>query len=151
MDERANGDEGEPWLRLLPSASEKNVDRRPDPQTAYVDMIGYLPPRVASRFAFTGKVDPDALAIQEQLRSHAFSSGVFDDKTVQLIVFAMMVVELSDAATMHAHAARRAGATWEELQAIVTLGSVFRGVPAANRGADILAKVAKQEWAEQQG
>lgn len=150
MADRADSESGNDWLRVFVSEKREGMGQAPDTETAYVDMIGYLPPRVASRFAVTGALDPDALAIQEKLRSHAFTAGVFDDKTVQLIVFAMMVVELSDAATMHVHAARRAGASWEELQAIVTLASVFRGVPAANRGADILAKVAKQEWAERQ-
>ena len=46
---------------------------------------------------------------------------------------------------MHGIAARRAGATWEELQAVISLCFLFRGLPAANRGAEILANIAKRE------
>ena len=45
---------------------------------------------------------------------------------------------MSDAAQLHAIAARRAGASWEEMQAVVSLCFLFRGLPAANRGAEIL-------------
>lgn len=141
--------EDDSWVEVL-GAGAGDGQTQTAPTEAYEDMIGYLPPRVASRFEVTGRIDPVALAIQEQLRTHAMTPGVFDNKTIQLIVFAMMVVELSDAALMHAFAARRAGASWEELQAIVTLCSVFRGVPAANRGAEILARVAKEEWSAAQ-
>ena len=52
---------------------------------------------------------------------------------------------VSDAAQLHAIAARKAGASWEEMQAIVSLCFLFHGLPAANRGAEILANVAKRE------
>jgi 4-carboxymuconolactone decarboxylase len=55
------------------------------------------------------------------------------------------MAELSDAATIHGVAARRAGASWGELQAIVNLAYIFRGVSAANRGAEILVKIAERE------
>ena len=42
-------------------------------------------------------------------------------------------------------AARRAGASWEEMQAVINLCFLFRGLPAANRGAEILANIAKRE------
>jgi 4-carboxymuconolactone decarboxylase len=116
-------------------------------RASYRDMIGQVPPRVDARLQITGALDPVALRLQEQIRDHAMASGVFDEKTTQLMVFAMMMAELSDAAHLHATAARRAGASWQELQAVITLCAVFRGVPAANRGADILAKVAEKEAA----
>jgi 4-carboxymuconolactone decarboxylase len=114
-------------------------------RASYRDMIGFVPPRVGARLEVTGALDPVALSLQEQLRDHAMKPGLFHEKTIQLMVFAMMMAELSDAAHLHATAARRAGASWEELQAVITLCAVFRGVPAANRGADILAKVAEKE------
>ena len=54
-------------------------------------------------------------------------------------------MELSDATQLHAVAARRPGTTWEEMQAVISLCFLFRGLPAANRGAEILANVAKRE------
>jgi alkylhydroperoxidase/carboxymuconolactone decarboxylase family protein YurZ len=54
-------------------------------------------------------------------------------------------MDMSDAAQLHAIAARRAGASWVEMQSVVSLCFLFRGLPAANRGAEILANVAKRE------
>ena len=54
---------------------------------------------------------------------------------------------LGDAARLHAIAARRAGASWEELHAVVGLAYLFRGMPAANLGAEVLRKLAEAEGA----
>jgi 4-carboxymuconolactone decarboxylase len=61
------------------------------------------------------------------------------------MLFGMLLMDLSDAAPLHAIAARRAGASWEELQGVINLCFLFRGLPAANRGAEILANLAKRE------
>jgi alkylhydroperoxidase/carboxymuconolactone decarboxylase family protein YurZ len=111
----------------------------------YRRMIGFLPPRVEARLNVTGALDPQVLALQEKLRERALNPACFDAKTVQLLTFGILIVELSDAAVMHGCAARRAGATWEELQAVINLCSAFRGLPAANRGAEVLVKVAQRE------
>ena len=66
-------------------------------------------------------------------------------KTVQLMLFGMLLMDLNDAAPLHCIAARKAGASWEELQAVINLAFLFRGLSAANRGAEILANVAKRE------
>lgn len=114
--------------------------------SGYEDMLGFLPPRVAARFHVTGALDPQLLELQEHIRDHALSLPCFDNKTTQLLVFAMLMMELSDAARMHAIAARRAGATWEELQGVVSLCYLFRGLSAANRGAELLANLAKDGY-----
>ena len=62
-----------------------------------------------------------------------------------LLSFGHRGMDLSDAAQLHAIAARKAGASWEEMQAVVSLCFLFRGLPAANRGAEILANLAKRE------
>lgn len=111
----------------------------------YRDLLGFLPPRVEARLHVTGALDPAIVELQEQLRSHAMDTDCFEPKIVQLMLFGMLMVELSDAATMHGIAARRAGASWKELQAVISLAYVFRGVSAANRGADILAEIARRE------
>lgn len=111
----------------------------------YREMLGFLPPRVQARLHVTGALDPALLELQEKIRSHAMNPACFDPKTVQLMIFGMLVVGLSDAATIHGIAARRAGATWEEMQAVVSLAYLFRGVSAANRGADLLAQIAQRE------
>jgi alkylhydroperoxidase/carboxymuconolactone decarboxylase family protein YurZ len=111
----------------------------------YQELLGFVPPRIEARFAVTGALDPDLLDLQERLRAHAMYPKCFDVKTAQLMLFGMLLMDLSDAAQLHAMAARRAGATWEELQATVSLCFLFRGLSAANRGAEILANLAKRE------
>src|SRR6516164_4664097 len=111
----------------------------------YEELLGFVPPRIEARFAVTGALDPDLLGLQERLRAHAMYPKCFDVKTAQLMLFGMLLMDLSDAAQLHALAARRAGATWEELQAMVSLCFLFRGLSAANRGAEILANLARRE------
>lgn len=111
----------------------------------YRDLLGYVPPRIQSRFHVTGALDPKMLDLQEQMRTHAMYTDVLDPKTVQLMLFGMLLMDMNDAATTHGLAARRAGAGWAELQAVISLCFLFRGLPAANRGADILADLAQRE------
>lgn len=111
----------------------------------YEDLIGFVPPRIEARLAVTGAIDPKLLELQEAVRAHAMYPSCFDAKTSQLMLFGMLLLDLNDAATLHAIAARRAGATWEEMQAVVSLAYLFRGLSAANRGAEILAHLADRE------
>ena len=100
---------------------------------------------MATRFAVSGALDPALLDLQEAARAHAFATPCFDEKTKQLMIFGIMLGQLNDAARIHAIAARRAGASWDELHAVIGLCYTFRGVPAANRGAEMLAEVAMHE------
>lgn len=121
-----------------------------DPQAAsrgqsYREMVGYLPPRVETRFAISGALDPELLDLQERTRAHTLATPHFDEKTKQLMIVAIMLSQLNEAAKVHAIAARRAGASWDELHAVIGLCYTFRGVPAANRGSEMLAEIAVQE------
>ena len=111
----------------------------------YQDLLGFVPPRIEARINVTGALDPVLLDLQERMREQAMYPRCFDTKTAQLMLFGMLLMDLNDAAPLHAIAARRAGATWEELQAVISLCFLFRGLSAANRGAEILANVAKRE------
>ena len=73
--------------------------------------------------AVTGALDPTLLDMQEKMREHAMYPKCFDVKTAQLMLFGMLLMDLSDAAQLHGIAARRAGASFEELQAVVSLCS----------------------------
>ena len=117
----------------------------------YKELLGFVPPRIEARLAVTGALDPELLDLQERLRAHAMYPRCFDVKTAQLMLFGMLLMDLNDAAQLHALAARRAGATWEELQATVSLCFLFRGLSAANRGAEILANLAKLEEKKDEG
>lgn len=111
----------------------------------YEDLIGFLPPRIEARFAVTGALDPMMLDLQEKIREHGMYPKSFDVKTAQLMLFGMLLMDGSDAAVLHAMAARRAGASWQELQDTVNLCFLFRGLSAANRGAELLANIAHRE------
>jgi 4-carboxymuconolactone decarboxylase len=111
----------------------------------YKDLIGFVPPRIEARINVTGALDPTLLDMQERMRAHAMYPKCFDVKTAQLMLFGMLLMDMNDAAPLHGIAARRAGATWEEMQAVVSLAFLFRGLSAANRGAELLANIAKRE------
>ncbi len=113
---------------------------------SYVELFGSLPPMPGARFAFSGNVDPEGLRLLERLRAHAFHSPVFDTKTTNLMLFAMLLVErLQPAAQVHALAARRAGASWEELAKVVELASATGALAAANMGAGVLQALREKE------
>lgn len=118
-------------------------DKVQEYRDSYVELFGFVPPRVQARADLLARLDPALLAMQEQLRRHCMYPPAFDLKTSQLMVFGMLLVNLQDAARTHAIAAYRAGATLEELSAVVNLAFLFRGFSAANYGAEILQGLVK--------
>jgi 4-carboxymuconolactone decarboxylase len=111
----------------------------------YVELFGSLPPLPAARFEFSGAVNPEFLRLAEQMRAHTFYSDVFDLKTTHLILFGMLLVEHNAAAQMHALAARRAGATWQELHKVVELASTTGALGPANQGSAMLKTLHDKE------
>lgn len=111
----------------------------------YQQLLGFVPPRIEARLSVTGALDPTMVDLQEQMREHAMYPACFDIKTAQLMLFGMLLMDMSDAMFLHGIAARRAGATWEEMQAVVNLCFLFRGLSAANRGAETLSNIAERE------
>lgn len=138
--------------RIDKDVVEKKIGTYADPNATldernaiYKELIGFVPPRIEARMAVTGALDPKLLDLQEQMRAHAMYPKCFDVKTAQLMLFGMLLMDMNDAAVLHGIAARRAGATWEEMQAVISLCFLFRGLSAANRGAELLANIAKRE------
>lgn len=113
----------------------------------YVELLGFVPPRIQARTEMGARIDPELLRLQEELRIKAMYPDCFDVKTAQLMLFGILLALMSDAARLHAIAARRAGATWEELHAVANLAFLFRGLSAANVGAETLMKLAEEEAA----
>lgn len=109
----------------------------------YVELLGFVPPRIQARTDLLARLDPELLATQEELRRHCMYPDCFDTKTSQLFLFAILLTNLQDAAKLHALAAYRAGATFEELSAVVNFVFLFRGLSAANLGAEILQGIAR--------
>jgi 4-carboxymuconolactone decarboxylase len=116
-----------------------------DYRATYEGLVGFVPPRVAARFAESGEHNPEVLLAQERLRNLIMYPEALDQKTVQLILFGILHAKLSDAAKLHGVAARRAGASWDELRAVVDLAFLFTGFSAANRGPQVLQEIAQLE------
>jgi 4-carboxymuconolactone decarboxylase len=113
----------------------------------YEELIGFVPPRILARSELGARLEPELFRLQEAVRMRAMYPDCFDVKTAQLMLFGILLALMGDAARLHAIAARRAGASWEELHAVVGLAYLFRGMPAANLGAEILLKLAEAEGA----
>ena len=111
----------------------------------YVELFGMLPPLPTARFEFSSEINPEFLRLSEQLRAHAFYSDVFDVKMTNLILFGMLLVEHNAAAQMHALAARRAGATWQELHKVVELAAATQSLGPANQGSSMLKSLRDKE------
>ena len=114
----------------------------------YNELIGFVPPRIIARTDLLARIDPKLLSLQEEMRQRAMYPDCFDVKTAQLMLFGMLLMTLADATRLHAIAARRAGATWEEMSGVVNLAFLFRGLPAANLGAQIIQEIAEREAKE---
>ncbi len=125
-----------PDLKMEPTELEELRKR-------YEELIGFVPPRIQARTDLLARLDPEFLTLQEELRRRAMYPECFDVKTSQLMLFGILLALVSDAAHLHARAAYRAGASWEELSAVVNLAFLFRGLPAANLGAQVLQDIAK--------
>jgi alkylhydroperoxidase/carboxymuconolactone decarboxylase family protein YurZ len=107
----------------------------------YRELFGWIPPLPAAKFEFSGDIAPEFLRLAEQLRAHAFFSGVFDVKTTQLMLFGMLLIVGAGAARFHAIAARRSGATWEELHKVVELSSAVAALGPLNNGSALLSEI----------
>lgn len=140
VDKPGEGKPSTPVRDSLPSAAVE--PRLVEP---YERLLGFVPPRIEGRLKVTGALDREIVEMQESVRNHAMDTPHLDPKAVQLIVFGMLLMDRNDAAETHAIASRRSGASWRELQAVVNLCFLFRGLPAANRGAEILERVNQRE------
>jgi len=111
----------------------------------YVDLIGFVPPRIQARLRFSGSVDPAHLRLQEEMRTHSMYPPCFDVKTAQLLLFGLLLMAASEGARFHAIAARRAGATWEELHAVAAMAGLYGGLTVMNLASELLDRIMASE------
>ncbi|MEM7543800.1 MAG: carboxymuconolactone decarboxylase family protein [Pseudomonadota bacterium] len=107
----------------------------------YEELLGFVPPKIQHRVELGLDVAPDTLDAVEQARERLMYPDCLDVKTAQMILFACLLTNLAPAAKIHAIAAKRAGATREELHAVAGLAFLFRGLSAFNNGAQIINEV----------
>jgi alkylhydroperoxidase/carboxymuconolactone decarboxylase family protein YurZ len=125
-----------------PKISQEELE---DLRRAHADLTGFVSPRTRARTELLARLDPKVLRMQQELRKHCMYPECFDTKSAQLMLFGMLLITLRDAAKMHGLAARRAGATWEEMQAVANLAFLFGGLSVANRAAEIMQEIASME------
>ena len=110
-------------------------------QHSYEALFGVMPPLPGAKFDSIADIDPESLRLAEQQRAHAFYSDVFDIKTTQLILYGMLLHAGVPAAKFHALAARRAGATWEELQKVGELAAAAAASGPMNNSGSVLKEL----------
>jgi 4-carboxymuconolactone decarboxylase len=127
-----------------PNVAASSMDIKSAKQT-YIDMFGQMPPLPKAKFEFLEDIDTAFLGRVEELRAAAFLSPVFDQKTTQLMIFAVLLSDGAGPAEWHAIAARRAGATWEELAHVVELVAAVQALGPSNQGGAMLSKLRAAE------
>jgi alkylhydroperoxidase/carboxymuconolactone decarboxylase family protein YurZ len=111
----------------------------------YRQMFGFVPGFVEARIAEQSVLDPDFLDALETLRATAFANPALDDRTKQLVAFAVLHSHLRPAAVNHLIGARRAGATWEEVHAVAEIVTVLGALGPGNRIGDLLRDAKSRE------
>ena len=108
--------------------------------------FGKMPPLPAGKFSFAEKIDPDFLTLAEEVRYQTFFSDAAEPKVIQLVCFALLLQQGAKAAEHHAVAARKLGATWDELWLMCKIAStVCGGLAPLNLGGSMLNELMEQE------
>ena len=113
----------------------------------FEERMGFVPSRVQARLEQGRELDPAGFEGYESAVIAALSPDCFDVKTTQLILWGILLGQglLGNGARWNAVAARRAGASWNELHAVARLAAVHRGTTALNLGTEIIADLRAQE------
>ena len=107
----------------------------------YVDLIGFVPPRIKNRLRLGKEVGPEMLHLVETIREQGMYPASMSVKTAQMILFGILLSHVAPAAEFHGVAAKRAGASKTELHDVAGLAFLFRGLPAFNLGAELINKI----------
>lgn len=117
-----------------------------DYKKSYEELFGKMPPLPQGKFEFAEKIDPEFLSLAEEVRYQTFFSKDMDHKHIQLICFALLLNEGSQAAKHHAMAALKLGANWNELWLTCKIAStVSGGLGPLNLGGSMLNELRKEQ------
>lgn len=116
-------------------------------RAAYVELTGAVPASIETRLALAESTGRQrAVEAIEATRAELIMANPLGRKTGQLVHFAQLVVlGQSGPARLHARAARRAGASIEELVGVAELALITAGMPAYSLGVEIVAELAGEE------
>ncbi len=117
------------------------------PEDALRASLGFVPP-------CRGPANPAALvsslrALHEQLRTGGLKPDALDTKTVHLLLTALLLAEHGAAAASQGMAARRAGATQAEVEAVAALLFATHGLAGIARGDEFLTALSEREREDQ--
>lgn len=112
----------------------------PDWRAGYTEMFGFVPPFVDARLDVQSELDPGFRDAMETFRAAAFGNPALDDRTKQLIAFAVLLSHIRPAAANHLVGARRAGASWEEINATAEIVTVLGALGPGNRIGELIAE-----------
>lgn len=111
----------------------------------YIEPFGEMPPIPKDRLERGATLAPDLTLAAEEARKSALFSGIFDEKTAQLFVIAIMAGSGSPGLPWHIRAARRYGASWDELYKVVEIAYFFKGFGALQEGGRVIGELWKTE------
>jgi hypothetical protein len=108
--------------------------------------LGFVPP-------CRGTASPETLesslrALHEQLRTGGLKPDALDTKTVHLLLTALLLIEHGAAAVEQGMAARRAGVSKAEVEAVAELVFATHGLMGVARGDEFLTALAEREREE---
>jgi hypothetical protein len=108
--------------------------------------LGFVPP-------CRGQPSPETLesslrALHEQLRTGGLKPDALDTKTVHLLLTALLLTEHGAAAVEQGLAARRAGVSRAEVEAVAALVFATHGLMGVARGDEFLTALAEREREE---
>jgi 4-carboxymuconolactone decarboxylase len=141
MSSRFRIDELRQRLALLPPESRTPGER----DAAYRELIGIVPPLL--REPGGESLAAAMRALHDQMRAAGSIPQPMEARAEHLTLMAMMLMSHGANALAQAIAARRAGASWGDLHRIVDLAFLLVGLPAADRGQELLTALA--EWEHQ--
>lgn len=116
-------------------------------RASYVELAGSVPPAIETRLSLAARSGRTrAVELIEELRAELIMGNPLGRKIGQLVHFAQ-VLALGHAvpARLHAGAARRAGASIEELVGVAELALITAGMPAYSLGVEIIGELRARE------
>ena len=116
-------------------------------RAGYVELTGSVPAAIETRLtlaARSGRIQ--AVELIEALRAELIMVNPLGRRVGQLVHFAQLIVLGKEApARLHVRAARRAGASIEELVGVAELALITAGMPAYSLGVEIIGELIDEE------
>lgn len=115
-------------------------------RASYIELTGSVPTSIETRLALAERTGRES-AVQaiEELRRVLIMDNPLGRKTGQLVHFGQLIaLGKAGPARLHAAAARKAGATFEELVGVAELALITGGMPAYSLGVEIIADLGSE-------